>query len=68
MRKTNEQIFAEIELTRDEIIAIVRGDSFPQKPRLIARGKGVRPKCLVCAMPINRFNCKPFRQPKLKDQ
>jgi hypothetical protein len=60
-RKTDAQIFEEIGLTRESVIAAAAGVRLPPKVREKDREKP-RLICLVCKKPINALNCQPCRQ------
>lgn len=56
---TNEQIFASIELTADQIRDMVKGVSRPiNEPKITTAHEVLRLKCLVCHYPIGIKTCK----------
>lgn len=59
MRKTNEQIFEEIGLTREGVIAAAAGRE-PPKPERVEPRIVPRRLCPVCKKPINALNCAPI--------
>jgi hypothetical protein len=55
-------IFDKIGLSADQIRALTRGTSGPAI-RTKDPADRPRPHCLVCGQRINKYNCKPIRQP-----
>jgi hypothetical protein len=61
MRKTVAQIFEEIGLDREGVIAAVAGVARPPPPERTKPRDKPRPICKVCKKPINALNCAPIR-------